>query len=732
VTFAGSLRHRAIVVPAGAVAAFYPGGVALPPGRNHEGTRATKPTKGGHAAERRTSARVCQGGQHGAPVGTAFFPHLPIVTFAGSLRHRAIVVPAGRARGLGLAVRAGARTEPRRRRGRLAGGEPRPIIEPVSAVIPLHVIALFVATGLSIWAAVIARSRRAAPGSQAFSWLMLAVAHWCLMGALHVLVPDPDARRLILTVKYAAIASLAVLWLFFTSGYARVSWPTIPAVRVLLWIVPAITIAAAVTNPSHQLLWRGFEVMPSAWGPLPVYQPGPWFWVHVAYSYTLMLIGCWMLAHGVRRYPLPYRPQMGAVLVGAVVPFLASAYYLWWLLPIGGIDITPLAFTLSGWAFTWGLYRYRLFGLVPIARDMVVDSMEDGVLVLDGDRRIVELNHGAERLTGCTPASVGQPMDRAVPWWSDAQAETRGSAEQPAVVRVEPGPRFLEVRVSPVRNRERHFSGWLVVMRDVTARRRAEAERYALERRLQEQQKNESLTVFAAGVAHDFNNLLTGILGNADLLAMQARPDSVERRTAQEIVLSSQRAADLVSKMLAYAGEGRVVAERVDLGVLVREMVDVLSASAARHCTITYRSSGPLPPVDVDPTQIRQVVLNLLTNAAEAVEEGGLVTVVTGQESLDRAALARMTYGSDIEPGPYVFIDVVDNGHGIDDDTLARMFDPFFSTRDQGRGLGLAAVRGIVRSHQAALRVTSAPGQGSRFRVWLSLMPGRQSRPAMR
>ncbi len=228
--------------------------------------------------------------------------------------------------------------------------------------------------------------------------------------------------------------------------------------------------------------------------------------------------------------------------------------------------------------------------------------------------------------------------------------------------------------------------------------------------------------VLAGGVAHDFNNLLTGILGNADLLAMHAPPNSPERRAAESIVIGAQRAADLVSKMLAYSGGGRVVAEHVDLDALVREMVDLLEASVARHCTLIYKSPGPLPLVETDPTQIRQVVLNLIINATEAVDEDGVVTVETGKETLDRAALRQMTYGSDIAPGPYVFIDVVDNGHGMSDDTLARIFDPFFSTKETGRGLGMAAVRGIVHSHNAALRVTTAVGQGSRFRVWFPLV----------
>ena len=282
----------------------------------------------------------------------------------------------------------------------------------------------------------------------------------------------------------------------------------------------------------------------------------------------------------------------------------------------------------------------------------------------------------------------------------------------PAVVKTVPGPEFFEVRVSAVRDRVRRFNGWLVIVRDITSRRQAEAERYALERRVQEQQKSESLTVFAAGVAHDFNNLLTGILGNADLLAMQAPPDSTQRRTAEAIVIGSQRAADLVSKMLAYAGEGRVVSERVDLDSLVREMVDVLSASVSKHCTLVYNSPGPLPMVDADPTQIRQVVLNLIINATEAVDEGGLVTVATGQEALDRDMLSRMTFGADVEPGPYVFIDVVDNGLGMSDETMARMFDPFYSTKETGRGLGWPRCAASCAATRRRCASTSAPGTG--------------------
>ena len=586
----------------------------------------------------------------------------------------------------------------------------------------MQAAALFASTGLSIWAAAIARTRRGVPGGVAFGWMMLAIALWSFTSGLHTLVDDREVRIAIAKLQYLGVAPIGVLWLLFTTQYSRIAWPAERVLRVLVWAVPVATLLLAWTNEQHGFHWAAItETAPPA-GRRLVYVGGPWYWVNATYSYFLILIGTATLVRGLRRFPPPYRRQTVLIIVGAIVPWIANLLYLSRALPVGGLDLTPVAFAGSGACLTLGIYRYRLFGLVPVARDMVVDSMDDGVIVLDAQRRLVDLNAAAERYTGCTAVSLGRPIDEVVAWWNEAVAEDRPLADgQPALVKVEPGPRYFEVKVSPVRDSQRRFVGWLVIVHDVSNRRRNEAERYAFDRRLQEQQKSESLMVLAGGVAHDFNNLLTGILGNADLIAILSPADSDQKRAAESIVIGAQRAADLVSKMLAYSGGGRVVAEHVDLDGLVKEMVDLLRASVARHCTLIYNSPGALPLVETDPTQIRQVVMNLIINASEAVEDGGVVTVETGEETLDPAALKRMTFGNDIAPGRYVFIDVVDNGCGMSEHTLARMFDPFYSTKDTGRGLGMAAVRGIVRSHRAALRVTSAERQGTRFRVWFPL-----------
>jgi signal transduction histidine kinase len=557
--------------------------------------------------------------------------------------------------------------------------------------------------------------------------MMLAVALWSFTSALHTLIDDRAIRIVIAKLQYFGVAPVGVLWLIFTSQYSRLSWPGDRLLRLLIWIVPAITLVLVLSNESHLLHWSAVREVDTTMGTRLEYQGGPWYWVHAGYTYLLMLVGTLTLVRGQRRFPPPYKRQTALVVAGAIVPWIGNVLYLLRVLP-AGIDPTPLAFTVSGACFTYGIYRYRLFGLVPVARDMVVDCMEDGVLVLDAQRRIVDLNAAAERYTGVSVTSLGQPVDEVVGWWHDAvDPDGPSSDTQPSTVKVEPGPQYFEVKVSAVRDAQQRFAGWLVVIHDVSTRRRNDAERYAFDRRVQEQQKSESLMVLAGGVAHDFNNLLTGILGNADLLAMQSPPGSEERRAAEAIVIGAHRAADLVSKMLAYSGGGRVVSEQIDLDALVREMVDLLGASVARHCTLTYHSPGALPAIEADPTQVRQIVLNLIVNASEAVDDHGVITVETGLETLDRAMLQQMTFGDQETPGPYVFIDVVDNGTGMSEHTLARMFDPFFSTKVTGRGLGMAAVRGIVRSHHAALRVTSKEGQGTRFRIWFPVALSSQS-----
>ncbi len=255
---------------------------------------------------------------------------------------------------------------------------------------------------------------------------------------------------------------------------------------------------------------------------------------------------------------------------------------------------------------------------------------------------------------------------------------------------------------------------------DITALRQAEHQKLALERKLLETQKSESLGILAGGIAHDFNNLLTGILGNTSLARLELSPSSLPSQHLQHVEQAALRAAELCQQMLAYSGRGRFSIEEVALAPLVRDTLPLLSLSLSKQARLHTELDDALPPVVADAIQLRQIVMNLVINASDALgSDEGDITVRTGLQAVDRALLARCVQEPDIPPGEYVFLEVADTGMGMSPDTLPKIFDPFFTTKFAGRGLGLAAVLGIVRGHHGALRVTSTPGAGSAFRLFL-------------
>jgi signal transduction histidine kinase/CheY-like chemotaxis protein len=259
---------------------------------------------------------------------------------------------------------------------------------------------------------------------------------------------------------------------------------------------------------------------------------------------------------------------------------------------------------------------------------------------------------------------------------------------------------------------------------DQTEARRARAERERLQERIQQSQKLESLGVLAGGIAHDFNNLLVGILGNVDLALARCPPGEPLRPYLLRAETATQRAAELTNQMLAYSGKGRFVVAPVDLTALVGEMANLLATVVAKTAVLRYALAPGLPPVEADPTQLRQLAMNLITNASDALEgRAGVIAVSTSLVTVGPDQLAGMHFGDALSAGPCVCLEVSDTGSGMDPETGARIFDPFFTTKEKGRGLGLAAALGIVRGHHGALGVRSAPGAGTTFRVLFPALP---------
>lgn len=260
----------------------------------------------------------------------------------------------------------------------------------------------------------------------------------------------------------------------------------------------------------------------------------------------------------------------------------------------------------------------------------------------------------------------------------------------------------------------------LVIGRDISEEKRLSAEKQRIEDQLLHAQKLESMGVLAGGIAHDFNNILTAIIGNADLALMRLNPESPVLENLHRIEKAAGRASELAKQMLAYSGKGRFVIESIDLNRLVEEMLHMLEVSISKKAILRLNLHKPLPTVDADATQLRQIIMNLVINASEAIgDKSGVIAITSGCMECDRNYLKDVWLDENLLDGLYVFLEIADTGCGMDKETMAKIFDPFFTTKFTGRGLGMAAVLGIVRGHKGAIKVYSEPGKGSSFKILL-------------
>jgi len=355
-----------------------------------------------------------------------------------------------------------------------------------------------------------------------------------------------------------------------------------------------------------------------------------------------------------------------------------------------------------------------------------------GVAITDEQRRIVEMNPALEQILGLSSDNLmsgagttqlylrpdGMPMQCAELPTVRAVTEQRTVYENEVGIVKEDGTTiWTSISAAPL---PIAGMGAVVVMTDITEYKRAEERRLQFERRLLEAQRLESLGILAGGIAHDFNNLLTGIMGYAEVALHDLPPASSLRADIEAVIRAARDAAHLTNQMLAYSGRGHFVIQSVSVNTLIRETLALLETSIASNCQMHYHLAEQLPPIEADATQIRQVILNLLMNAAEAIGAAdGTITLVTMLESLTRESLDTLVFGAERAPGLYVRLTVADIGSGMDEATLAHIFDPFFTTKFTGRGLGLAAVLGIIRGHHGSIDVASTLGAGTIFRVLL-------------
>jgi PAS domain S-box-containing protein len=344
----------------------------------------------------------------------------------------------------------------------------------------------------------------------------------------------------------------------------------------------------------------------------------------------------------------------------------------------------------------------------------IVSSAMDAIILLDQQLSITMFNPAAEHLfLAQASEAIGSPIDLFIPdIGTHLPASTESGAARFESVGYRTGGGRCELEISAARMEAAGRRFFSVIARDVTHRKE-------LERLLLQKDKLESLGLLAGGIAHDFNNLLVGIMGNASL-AVESIGNHPAHPMLKEVMAASEAAGNLTRQLLAYAGKGRFLIESVDVSDLVRQIAGLLQTSIPKSVQLRLELAPELPAVEADVTQLQQLIMNLVINSAEAIgEQPGTVHITTTSQQVDDDYIATVLPPEQISPGLYVNLQVHDTGSGMTPETIEKIFDPFFTTKFTGRGLGLAAVLGIVRGHRGAIKVYSTPGTGTTFKILL-------------
>ncbi len=357
-----------------------------------------------------------------------------------------------------------------------------------------------------------------------------------------------------------------------------------------------------------------------------------------------------------------------------------------------------------------------------------LDSMVEGLLAVDAGGRPIHCNARAEAILGQVPANLtsaqgpieGSSWHEVSAYLSRAVGGELVEVSRLLIDGEASPPRWVSITAVPLKDDEGAREGAVIVIRDITAAVEAEEKQAQLEAQMLQSRKLESLGLLAGGVAHDFNHLLAGIMSNAECLLDEQPKSQMMLDCLADIVTASKRAASLCHQLLAYAGRGRTVNEVFDLNLLIQEMLHLLQSAISKDASVQCVLAPDLPPLEGDATQLRQVVMNLIANASDALgPAGGAITITTDRVHLRPSSAEGYLLSEDLVEGSYNVLKITDVGCGMGEETRTLMFDPFYTTKTKGRGLGLSAVLGIVHSHRGTIKVDSEEGKGTTIEICL-------------
>jgi PAS domain S-box-containing protein len=515
-------------------------------------------------------------------------------------------------------------------------------------------------------------------GAQYFIFLLLSVEIWTLFTGLEHAAIEPWAKILFGKFEYLGIATVGSTWLMFALSYnLKEKWLTRRNI-ILLFLIPAVAIIAAFTNELHGLLWPQIIPSSSVPGANLIYDHGPAFWLIFIFNYLSLAIGTFIIIDSALRARDVYRWQMIGLVASAIIPWICNIIYVSNLSPVPGLDLTPLGFTLSAIIISFSIFYLGLFDLVPIARDQLIEGLMDGVLVLDTNNRVADINPKARELMGLgNERIIGQTVGRFLEPWPDLLGQFRDVKSAQAEIHLTNSlVSDIELRISPLADEQGNLIGRLFIARDISKRKDLEKLRDDLIR----------------SMVHDLRNPLASVVLSIDLLKTELAPILTEEQliTFQTGEQSVQKILKLVNSILDInrleSGEMPLKREQVSLQKIVAEAFKT-QMLIANNKRIVLEKKIPfgLPAVMIDVDLMPRVFQNLIDNAVKFSPDEGVVEI-----------------GAKNNPnGREIIVSITDSGPGIQETVRNRLFEKFSSgnAKGSGSGLGLAFCRLVVEAH---------------------------------
>ncbi len=575
------------------------------------------------------------------------------------------------------------------------------------SIIPF-LIPMIAAVVISLLVLMYAFRHRDTVGSRAFIVLMSAVSLWQLAYLFWLLSVNPSAKVLFDKISYIGVVLVAPGWLWFALQYAGERRWVKPGWILATLVVPVIILILVWTNDYHWLIWRDYDFYNAGGVVLQNVHYGPAFWVVIVYSYLLLLIGSLLIITTVLKTSRYYRYQSFFLLIGALLPWAGNILYVFKVIDMPGLDFTPFMLGVSGVCVGIGLFFFHLLSIVPIARKTLIDKTEDGLLILDGNNRVVDLNPACRKIMDIRDSQViGEQIINI--WKNSPELLNRYIDTMKAhnVLQFERSGElvYYDVRIQPLYKDNGTFLGRLITIRDITEIRRAQMDRDRI-------QKLETFEIMAGGIVHDFHNHLSIIDGNLKLIELALADGKDINKYLGKIQEASQKANAVTRQLLTFTKGIEPRKEIVNIVALLKETADLLLS--ASEVELELNIAEDVWTIKADKGLLTQVFSNLIINADQAMPKGGILKIraVNVQSAAELPEI--------LDPSlHYVKICFRDQGVGIPEEQLIRIFDPYFTTKPKGSGLGLAVSFTIVKKHNGYISVQSVLGKGTTFTVFL-------------